>query len=235
VKIYLEHDKIVVIKKVLSFKKIKGNFMKKTRLSKDEKNKFVIFFKTWFNSQNKFRVSDISKELNIPESSLRDYILYDKSPNSIEKANVIINFIKKNQRTGLEPYKKETNIENIKENTAFLCQINELNNSLKQFQSSIETIQKNLLVANNDKKQKDETKSHIDNLKFSLLSLYSEIDWFKNKTNLERMALRKSLNANDVGYLTSMLRALIKGEEDFNDWLVMSNYQVEMLKWKKQH
>ena len=63
------------------------------RLSKEEKSKFNVFFKTWFNSQNKYKLNDISKEVNIPVSSLYDYIHYDKSPNNIEKANAIINLV----------------------------------------------------------------------------------------------------------------------------------------------
>jgi len=72
--------------------------MVRSGLSKEEKNKFSIFFSTWFNSQKQFKLKDISQEVNIPVSSLYDYIRNNKAPNNTEKANAIINFIKNNQR-----------------------------------------------------------------------------------------------------------------------------------------
>lgn len=219
------------------------DFMIKKGLSKEDRNKFSNFVKKWFNSQNRYTIREIAEKTGISDSSCYDYFLYGKAPNNIEKANIIINFIKSHQpevnsiEGNVQPPKKSSIPHDIKKNTEFLCQINELNNSLKQLQSSIEVIQTNLSDQNKyeEKKEKNELNYHIDNLKSSLFSLYSEIDWFKNKTNLERKSLRKSIDSKDVGYLTSMLRALMKGEEDFNDWLLVSNYQFEMLKWKKQH
>jgi len=74
----------------------------------------------------------------------------------------------------------------------------------------------------------------VDNLELSLLSLYSELLWFKNSLPEDRKILRKSLNSKDIGYITSLLRSMIKGEEEFNDWIIGTTYQLEMAKWRKQ-
>jgi len=217
--------------------------MVRSGLSKEEKNKFSIFFSTWFNSQKQFKLKDISQEVNIPVSSLYDYIRNNKAPNNTEKANAIINFIKNNQRVdarysdNLESAdKKEKNIEDLKEKLTFLCQISELDETLQKFHSSIESIQNqtNSKTSFSGKPKINELGSHVDNLELSLLSLYSELLWFKNSLPEDRKILRKSLNSKDIGYITSLLRSMIKGEEEFNDWIIGTTYQLEMAKWRKQ-
>jgi hypothetical protein len=213
-------------------------------LSKEEKSKFNIFFKTWFNSQNQYKLNDISKKVNIPVSSLYDYLRYNKSPNNIEKANAIINFIKQNQQEPAKiPYILDNSLDaendsnNLRDNSVFLCQINEFNDALIKLQSSIETFQNyaNSKKTSPKKQQPSELNRHLSNLELSLLSLYSELLWFKNSSSEDRKVLRKSLNSKDIGYITSLLRSIIKGEEEFNDWIVATTYQLEMVKWKKQH
>jgi bacterioferritin (cytochrome b1) len=213
-------------------------------LSNEEKIKFSNYFRTWFKSQNKFKLIEISKVVNIPKSSLYDYIYYNKAPHNIEKANAIINFIKNNQQseTKLSNSSKKhatdkTHIEKIKDDAVILCQLSELLEVSKKLQSAIETFQNrsNPLKRDDEKKGSNEINSHIDNLERSLLSLHSELIWFKNATSEERKVLRKSLKSKDVGYITSLLRAIMKGEEEINDWIAATTYQLEMIKWKKQH
>jgi hypothetical protein len=213
-------------------------------LSNEEKIKFSNFFQTWFNSQNKFKLNEISKEVNIPVSTLYDYIHYNKAPHNIEKANAIINFIKKNQqiesKSSLASKKSadyEHNIENLKEDAVILCQLSELLEASKKIQSSIETFQDRSYSKKKDseKPQRNEIIFHVNNLELSLLSLHSELIWFKNATSEDRKVLRKSLKTKDIGYITSLLRSIMKGEEEINDWIAATTYQLEMVKWKKQH
>jgi hypothetical protein len=181
--------------------------------------------------------------VNIPVSTLYDYVHYNKAPYNIEKANVIINFIKNNQQLESKPLissKKyatnNTHIEKIKDDAVILCQLSELLEASKKLQASIKTFQDRSHPPKRDydKKESNEINSHIDNLERSLLSLHSELIWFKNATSEERKVLRKSLNSKDVGYITSLLRAIMKGEEEINDWIPATSYQLEMVKWKKQ-
>lgn len=213
-------------------------------LSKEEKTKFSNYFRTWFKSQKKFKLNEISKEVKIPVSTLYDYVHYNKAPHNIEKANTIINFIKNYQQSETKQSKSpkkytndELNIEKIKDDAAILCQLSELLEASKKLQESIRTFQDrfNSLKRGSDKKGSNEINSHIDHLERSLLSLHSELIWFKNATSEERKVLRKSLNSKDVGYITSLLRAIIKGEDEINDWIAATSYQLEMVKWKKQH
>lgn len=216
-------------------------FMSRKGLSNDEKNKFSIFLKSWYNSQDQYTIGEIAEILNIPSSSLYDYIMYEKAPNSVEKANIIINFIKNNQIKKKSETSSNQN-EQIKDvinesegDAAFLCQINELNNSLNNLQSSLKIVQDQLSLKKKfPKKLKDnEIAQHIYNTNISLFLLYSELDWFKNSTDANRKEFRKNLSSKDIGYITSLLRAMIKGEDDFSDWLLATNYQMEMLKWQK--
>jgi hypothetical protein len=213
-------------------------------LSNEEKIKFSNFFRTWFKSQKKFKLNEISKEVNIPVSTLYDYVHYNKAPHNIEKANAIINFIKTNQQSEPKLSKSpkkyttdESNVEKIKDDAVILCQLSELLEASKKLQASIKTFQdrSHPPKRDHDKKGSNEINSHIDNLEHSLLSLHSELIWFKNATSEERKVLRKSLNSKDVGYITSLLRSMMKGEEEMNDWIAATSYQFEMVKWKKQH
>ncbi|MHB8163216.1 MAG: hypothetical protein ACYDDV_02585 [Methanoregula sp.] len=213
-------------------------------LSKEEKIKFSNFFRSWFISQKKFKLNEISKEVDIPVSTLYDYIYYNKAPHNIEKANTIINFIKNNQQSEKKPSKSpkthttdESNFEKIKDDAVISCQLSELLEASKKLQSAIVTFQarsssKKIHTGQSDSRKID---SHINNFELSLLLLHSELIWFKNATIKERNALRKSLKSKDIGYITSILRALMKGEDEINDWISATSYQLEMVKWKKQN
>lgn len=212
-------------------------------LSKEEKNKFTNFFRTWFKSQNKYSILEISKEVNIPAPSLYDYIYYNKSPNSIEKANLIISFIKKNSTAELassfvlKPAKQNSpRFENIQDDAVVLCQISELTEAIKKLENSLESFKKQSSPQTNKSEtgQLSERILHIKNLEHLLLSLHSELIWFKNATSDDRKKLRKSLKSKDVGYITSLLRSMMKGEEEINDWMAATTYQLEMVKWKKR-
>jgi hypothetical protein len=180
-------------------------------LSKEERDKFSNFFRSWYNSQKRYKLIEISKEVKIPISTLYDYVHYNKGPNSIEKANTIINFIKKNQQEKSQLPKipeninnKEKIIDNLMDNTVLLCQISELNEALQKLHSSIESIQKH---TNSNKEltgnqQINELNKHLNSIELSLFSLYSELLWFKNSSSENRKVLRKSLNSKDIGYIT---------------------------------
>lgn len=213
-------------------------------LSNEEKIKFSNYFRTWFKSQKRFKLNEISKEVNIPVSTLYDYVHYNKAPHNIEKANMIINFIKNNQQSETKLSKSpkkyttdESNVEKIKDDAVILCHLSELLEASKKLQESIKTFQdrSHLPKRDYDNKGSNELNSHINHLESSLFSLHSELIWFKNASSEERKVLRKILNSKDVGYITSLLRAIMKGEEEINDWIEATSYQLEMVKWKKQH
>lgn len=213
--------------------------MAKNRLSEEENLRFSKLFSHWYYSQEQYKIKDLAKELGIPKSTIYDYLKYGKTP-SVSNANTIINFVKNHPIHSIKydesnkSTKKTTLNVGIQEKKV-IYQINELNDLLNSLQSSIKNIQAQIYFKNPPDKisQNIELTDHTNNLKSALFSLHSELNWFKNQTKNERNALRKKISPNDIGYLTSLLRAIFKGEDAFSDWVLATNYQMEMLKWKK--
>jgi hypothetical protein len=212
--------------------------MVKKRLSEEENLRFSKLFNHWFYSQERYKINDLARELGIPKSTIYDYLKYGKKPD-ISNANIIINFVKNHSNLSIKSGQDTLSIqtvtskEEIHENKV-VYQINELNDLLNNLQSSIKNIQVQISSKKPSEKisQNIELTNHINNLKTSLFSLHSELIWFKNQTKNERNVLRKNISANDIGYMTSLLRAIIKGEDAFSDWVLATNYQMEMLKWQ---
>lgn len=59
-----------------------------------------------------------------------------------------------------------------------------------------------------------------------LMSLFSELEFFKNCTEDERRVFRKTIPGQDVGYITTLLRALYD-EDKFQKWLFFSTYTMK--------
>lgn len=51
-----------------------------------------------------------------------------------------------------------------------------------------------------------------------LRELLAELEWFASGTTLQREALRRHLSWPEVGYVTSLARALVE-EDRFSEWL----------------
>jgi archaellum component FlaC len=212
--------------------------MANDKLSNEEKRRLSTFFKNWYVNQTKYTLTDIAKELKIPHSTLFDYLKKGQI-SSKDKANLIIKFIKshpidnENEELYNKPLQEDV-FTKIEKNTIFY-QIDELNILIDSLQKNLKNfqIQGSSHQLAKSKSSEDELSNHINNFKLALYALNFELNWFKNKTTEERKALRKGINANDIGYITSSLRAMIKGEEVFNDWILTSNYQLGMLKWQK--
>lgn len=59
-----------------------------------------------------------------------------------------------------------------------------------------------------------------------LSSLSSELEFFKNCTEDERATFRKTIPGEDIGYITTLLRALYD-EDKFQRWLFFSKYTMK--------
>jgi hypothetical protein len=59
-----------------------------------------------------------------------------------------------------------------------------------------------------------------------LMSLSSELEFFKNCTENERKIFKKIVPGQDVGYITTLLRALYD-EDKFQRWLLFSTYTMK--------
>jgi hypothetical protein len=59
-----------------------------------------------------------------------------------------------------------------------------------------------------------------------LMALSSELEFFKNCTENERKIFKKIVPGQDVGYITTLLRALYD-EDKFQRWLLFSSYTMK--------
>jgi hypothetical protein len=59
-----------------------------------------------------------------------------------------------------------------------------------------------------------------------MMSLSSELEYFKSCTENERKVFKKTVPGQDVGYLTTLLRALYD-EDKFQRWLLFSTYTMK--------
>ena len=63
-------------------------------------------------------------------------------------------------------------------------------------------------------------------IKTLLIKLADELEFFKQKPESARRAFRKVIPGEDVGYVTTLLRALYD-EDQFQRWLLFSDYKLK--------
>ena len=68
-------------------------------------------------------------------------------------------------------------------------------------------------------------REHAQRVLALLYSLDRELQYFRNGSNEEREQLRRFVNGQDVGYITSLLKALYD-EDKFQSWQLFANYQM---------
>jgi len=60
----------------------------------------------------------------------------------------------------------------------------------------------------------------------TLQQLGTQLDFFKTGSRKDRDLLRRVVPATDVGYVTSLLKALY-GEDQLEEWILFSNYKMK--------
>ena len=70
----------------------------------------------------------------------------------------------------------------------------------------------------------DSPSERATRIKTLLVSLADELEFFKQKSEAARRAFRKVVPGEDVGYITTLLRALYD-EDQFQRWLLFSDYK----------
>jgi transcriptional regulator with XRE-family HTH domain len=66
---------------------------------------------------------------------------------------------------------------------------------------------------------------HSAAVRRAILELTRQLDFFKRGTRADREALRRTIPGRDIGYLTSLLRA-IYDEDQFETWILFSQYEL---------
>jgi hypothetical protein len=202
------------------------------KLTPDQAQKFHAFFADWFNHQNIYTLPTFSKEINIPYKSVFDYYKERSTP-SLERANGIIDFIKNKKKDAPAGNNNSFNSGVVKTDIDLKKEI--IERYTTQLKSILDSFESEIKLGNEKSTSKEDLPIHLDNVNNSFYKLYIELEWFKSRSSKERDAFRKSISPNDVGYITTLIRAMAKGEDTLNDWIMNSNYNLEMLKWQKRH
>jgi len=88
-------------------------------------------------------------------------------------------------------------------------------------------------VSQQSQRSKEITEQFEDNpieratrIKTLLIKLTDELEFFKQKPESVRRTFRKVIPGEDIGYVTTLLRALYD-EDQFQRWLLFSNYKLK--------
>lgn len=73
---------------------------------------------------------------------------------------------------------------------------------------------------------KDEVSVKATKIKKLLIALTDELEFFKQKPESVRKTFREIISGQDVGYITTLLRALYD-EDQFQRWLLFSEYKLK--------
>lgn len=202
------------------------------KLNPDQAERFHLFFINWFDNQKAYSLPTLSEKVGMPYKTVYSYYKKKTTP-SLERANVIIDFIKNEKKN--EPTNKDDNKKAIVVASQNKFDRDILERYTRQMKSVIDSLESEINFKEKKDNNSDELSVHLSNLNNSVYDLYIELEWFKNKTNKEREAFRKNISPNDIGYITTLIRAIAKGEDTLNDWVMNSSYNLEMLKWQKRH
>jgi hypothetical protein len=70
-----------------------------------------------------------------------------------------------------------------------------------------------------------ESFSRAADIRRAILELSIQLEYFKQGSRAHREALRRTIPGRDIGYLTSLLRALYD-EDQFETWILFSEYSL---------
>lgn len=104
-------------------------------------------------------------------------------------------------------------------------------NEVKQLREKVDLIHNKLTQANiyqeiTEKPSANNAEARAKIIMRLLMSLSSELEFFKSCTENERKIFKKIVPGQDVGYITSLLRALYD-EDKFQRWLLFSSYTMK--------
>lgn len=72
----------------------------------------------------------------------------------------------------------------------------------------------------------DDPSERAARIKMLLVSLADELEFFKQEPESARRIFRKTIPGEDIGYITTILRALYD-EDQFQRWLLFSDYRLK--------
>jgi len=174
----------------------------------------------WFKKQKKWKsLADFAREIKINDRTLGDYFHGRHQPSPENRQKLF-------KATGLE-YFKPTEAEEapqvktpIPRPEKWEVPWNEVGQQLAVIGQAVTQLGKLLSppsTSNIDAK--------MQAVEDALYALNNQLEFFKEGSPHSRKMLRRQLSGPDVGYVTTLLKALFD-EERFQDWLAMTTHEV---------
>jgi transcriptional regulator with XRE-family HTH domain len=175
----------------------------------------------WFKKQTKWKSrADFAREIEINESTLGDYFKGRRQPGNENRQKLF-------KATGLECF-KPTEAEEapqvkppIPQPEKWEVPWNDVGQQLVVIGQAVVQLGKFLNPAS-----ASDVVSRVQAVEDALYTLNDQLEFFKEGSPNSRKILRRQLDGPDVGYVTTLLKALFD-EERFQDWLAMTTHQVK--------
>lgn len=174
----------------------------------------------WFNKQTKWKSrADFARAIEVNESTLGDYFKGRHQPSAENRQKLF-------KATGLECF-KPTEVEEapqveppIPEPEKQGVPWSDVGQQLLVIGKAITQLGK-LLTRSSTL----DVVTHVQAVEDTLYTLNDELEFFKEGSPHSREILCQRLSGPDVGYVTTLLKALFD-EEKFQNWLAMTTYKI---------
>lgn len=172
----------------------------------------------WFKEQTKWKNrADFAREIGINESTLGDYFKGRHQPSPENRQKLF-------QSTRLECFKPtEKEILQVKapipQPEKREVPWNDVGQQLVVISQAVAQLGKLLSHPSPD------VAARVQAVEDTLYTLNDELQFFKEGSPRSRGILRRRINGPDVGYVTTLLKALFD-EETFQNWLAMTTYEM---------
>jgi len=173
----------------------------------------------WFKKQTKWRSrADFARAIEIKESTLGDYFKGRHPPGPKNRQKLF-------KATGLECFKPtEEEVPQVKppipQPEKWEVPWNDVGQQLVVIGQAVAQLGKLLSPSSTS-----DVDAKIQAVEDALYTLNDQLEFFKEGSPHSRRILRRRLSGPDVGYLTTLLKALFD-EEKFQNWLAMTTHEV---------
>ena len=174
----------------------------------------------WFKKQTKWESrADFAREIEINESTLGDYFKGRHQPSPENRQKLF-------KATGLECF-KPTEGEEVAQVELPLPRPEKWEVPWSDVGRQLAVIGKEITQLGEllTRSSASDVVAHVQAVEDTLYALNDELEFFKDGSPHSRGILRQRLSGPDVGYVTTLLKALFD-EEKFQNWLAMTTHEV---------
>jgi len=174
----------------------------------------------WFKKQTKWKSrADFARAIEINKGTLKHYFRGDRQPSSENRQKLF-------KATGLECFQPTEAKEALQVEMPIPkpkkqgVPWNDVGQQLVVIGQAITRLGKLLT-----RSSASDVVAHVQAVEETFYALNDELEFFKEGSLHSRKILRQRLNGPDVGYVTTLLKALFD-EEKFQNWLAMTTYEI---------